>query len=143
MKRLISDELLKWKNDKDRKPLLLEGVRQCGKTYILKEFGERHYKNTIYINFEDDPKLGDVFEQNLDPIRIVEDLSIILGEKINPGSTLMIFDEIQFCNRALTSFKYFCEDAPEYHVAGAGSLLGVLTSKPYSFPVGKVDRLKM
>jgi predicted AAA+ superfamily ATPase len=143
MKRLITDELLKWKNDKGRKPLLLEGVRQCGKTYILKEFGKQNYKNTVYINFEDTPKLGDIFEQNLDPKRIVEDLGIILREKINPGSTLIIFDEIQDCNRALTSLKYFCEDAPEYHVAGAGSLLGVLTSKPHSFPVGKVDRLKM
>jgi len=143
MKRLITDELHKWKNDKDRKPLLLEGVRQCGKTYILKEFGRQNYDNFIYINFEDDPELCDVFEPNLDPKRIVEDLSVIVGEKINPGSTLMIFDEIQFCNRALTSLKYFCEEAPEYHVAGAGSLLGVLTSKPYSFPVGKVDRMKM
>ena len=143
MKRVITDELHKWKNDKDRKPLLLEGVRQCGKTYILKEFGRQCYNNTIYINFEDDPEICDVFEPNLDPNRIVEDLGIIMGQKISPGSTLMIFDEIQSCNRALTSLKYFCENAPEYHVAGAGSLLGVLTSKPYSFPVGKVDRLKM
>jgi len=143
MKRSITDKLLEWKEDNDRKPLLLEGVRQCGKTYILKEFGKENYKSTVYINFEDDPQLGDIFEPNLDSIRIVEDIGTTMREKINPGSTLIIFDEIQFCNRALTSLKYFCEEAPEYHVVGAGSLLGVLTSKPYSFPVGKVDRLRM
>ncbi|MCL2147724.1 MAG: ATP-binding protein [Methanomassiliicoccaceae archaeon] len=143
MERAIYDELLKWKGRKNRKPLLLEGVRQCGKTYILKELGERAYKNTVYFNFEKDPGISDIFQSDLDPRRMIEQLSVKSRTKIEPGETLMIFDEIQSCGRALTSLKYFCEDAPDYHIACAGSLLGVLTSKPYSFPVGKVDRLRM
>jgi predicted AAA+ superfamily ATPase len=124
-------------------PLILEGVRQCGKTYILKEFGEKNYANTVYFNFEDDSRLNRLFEDNLDPHRLVEQLGLISQQKIEPEKTLIIFDEIQFCNRALTSLKYFCENAPEYHVVCAGSLLGILQLKPYSFPVGKVDRLQM
>ena len=143
MKRMIYDDLIEWKNRSDRMPLLLEGVRQCGKTYILKEFGNKEYKDTAYFNFENTPDLYDLFQPDLDPNRIIPLLGIKLGRKIEPGSTLIIFDEIQFCNRALTSLKYFCEDAPEYHIVCAGSLLGVLLSKPYSFPVGKVDRLRM
>ncbi|MDR1955046.1 MAG: AAA family ATPase [Candidatus Methanoplasma sp.] len=143
MKREISDELLKWKDQKNRKPLLLEGMRQCGKTYILKEFGEQNFKNTVYFNFEDTPEIGDIFQSDLNPKRIIEQLAVKSRTKIEPGNTLIIFDEIQFCNRALTSLKYFCENASEYHIACAGSLLGIMLSKPYSFPVGKVDRLKM
>lgn len=143
MKRMIYEDLLEWKNRSDRMPLLLEGVRQCGKTYILKEFGEKNYKNTAYFNFEKNPDLCDIFQPDLEPKRIIANLSLILGRSIEPESTLVIFDEIQSCGRAITSLKYFCEEAPEYHIACAGSLLGVLLSKPNSFPVGKVNRLKM
>ncbi|MCL2786067.1 MAG: ATP-binding protein [Methanomassiliicoccaceae archaeon] len=143
MKRTICKDLLKWKNSDDRKPLLLQGVRQCGKTYILKEFGKKNYDDVAYFTFERNPILHDLFRTDLDPKRLVEGLGLMRGKKIEPGRTLLILDEIQFCNRALTSLKFFCEDAPEYHVACAGSLLGVMLSKPYSFPVGKVDRLKM
>jgi len=143
MKRTIYDSLLKWKNQKDRKPLLLEGVRQCGKTYALKEFGKKNYKDVAYFDFEDVPSLCDIFQPDLDPYRIITQLSLRLGRKIEPGSTLIIFDEVSFCNRALTSLKYFCDNAPEYHIVCAGSLLGVKLSKPNSFPVGKINRLKM
>lgn len=143
MKRLIYGDLIDWKNRGDRKPLLLEGVRQCGKTYILKEFGEKNYRDVAYFNFEKRSDLSNIFQPDLDPNRIITQLNLILGRKIEPGHTLIIFDEIQFCTRALTSLKYFCEDVPEYHIACAGSLLGVLLSKPHSFPVGKVNRLMM
>jgi len=143
MRRDIHKDLLEWKNSDDRKPLLLQGVRQCGKTYALKEFGKNNYDDVAYFTFEKNPLLHKVFQGDLDPQRLVEDLRLMREKKIEPGRTLIIFDEIQFCNRALTSLKFFCEDAPEYHVACAGSLLGVMLSKPYSFPVGKVDRLKM
>jgi predicted AAA+ superfamily ATPase len=140
---MISDDLSEWKNKKDRKPLLLEGVRQCGKTYVLKEFGEQHYKDVAYFNFEKTPELCELFQSDLDPKDVIDRLSLRIGRRIEPGSTLIIFDEISFCNRALTSLKYFCEEAPEYHIACAGSFLGVMLSKPYPFPVGKVDRLRM
>jgi predicted AAA+ superfamily ATPase len=121
----------------------LEGVRQCGKTFLLKEFGSENYENVVYLNFEGNDELAMIFEPNLDTGRILSQLAILSREKIEPGKTLVILDDIQFCNRALTSLKYFCENAPEYHVACAGSLLGVLMSKPYSFPVGKVDRVRI
>jgi predicted AAA+ superfamily ATPase len=143
VERDIYNELLRWKNKKSRKPLLLEGVRQCGKTYILKEFGERNYEDVAYFTFEKNPDLCGYFEKDLDPARIIPQLSLQRSKKIEPGKTLIIFDEIQFCNRAIASLKFFCENAPEYHVVCAGSLLGVMLSKPYSFPVGKVNRLKM
>jgi predicted AAA+ superfamily ATPase len=143
MKRAVYGSLTEWKNSDIRKPLLLEGVRQCGKTYVLKEFGKQNYEDVAYFSFEEDPALSDIFESNLDPERIVRELGLVRLKKIEPGKTLLIFDEIQFCNRALTSLKFFCENAPEYHVACAGSLLGVMLSKPYSFPVGKVNRIKM
>jgi predicted AAA+ superfamily ATPase len=143
MYRHIYDDLVRWKNSEFRMPLILEGVRQCGKTYILKEFGERNYEHTAYFNFEDNVNLSKLFDDDLDPRRIIEQLGFVARRKIEPGRTLMIFDEIQFCNRALTALKYFCENAPEYHIVCAGSLLGIMLSKPYSFPVGKVDRLRM
>ena len=143
MYRLAYEELLSWKNSKNRRPLILEGVRQCGKTYLLRHFGKENYKNVVYLNFEGNDELIKIFEPNLDTGRILSRLAILSREKIEPGNTLIIFDEIQFCSKALTSLKYFCEDAPEYHIACAGSLLGVLMSKPYSFPVGKVDRISM
>jgi predicted AAA+ superfamily ATPase len=143
LKRLIIDKLIEWKNRKDRKPLILKGVRQCGKTYILNKFGRENYDEIAYFNFESNPALAERFEQDLDPERIIMELGILLGKPIIPKKTLIIFDEIQFCNKALTSLKYFCERAPEYHVACAGSLLGITLSKPLSFPVGKVDFLTL
>ena len=142
MERLITEELLKWKSSKRRKPLILRGVRQCGKTYSLLRFGKKYYFNVAYFNFEKNPDLSSFFENDLDPHRIMDELRLKYDVKITKD-TLVIFDEIQFCNKALTSMKYFCEDAPEYHVICAGSLLGVMLSKPLSFPVGKVDFLTM
>ena len=135
---MIVEKLLKWKTSEKRKPLILKGVRQCGKTYTLRKFGDDNYSNTAYFNFEDDPNLKHIFEKDLKPLRILDDLRLRYQIKITEN-TLIIFDEIQFCGKALTSLKYFCEDAPEYHVVCAGSLLGVMLSKPTSFPVGKVN----
>jgi uncharacterized protein len=143
MKRLLMDELIQWKDKKDRKPLVLKGIRQCGKTYLLKEFGRLFYEDVAYFNFEGNPALGERFIQNLDPKRIITELGILHRKPIQPGKTLVIFDEIQFCNHALAALKYFCEDAPEYHIASAGSLLGIVLSRPLSFPVGKVDFLTL
>ena len=140
MERNIMQELVAWKNlKKDRMPLLLYGVRQVGKTYILREFGDRYYKNCIYINFERMQMVSDFFKGELTPGRLICLLEEYFGQKVVPEETLLIFDEIQACERALTSLKYFCEEAPEYHVAAAGSLLGVaINREAYSFPVGKV-----
>nr|WP_114299733.1 ATP-binding protein [Anaerobacterium chartisolvens] len=143
MRRLILNELIKWKKRKDRKPLILKGVRQCGKTYILNEFGRENYDEVSYFNFEGNPSLAERFEQDLDPRRIITELGILGKKAIKPMKTLIIFDEIQFCNKALTSLKYFYEMAPEYHIVCAGSLLGIALSKPLSFPVGKVDFLTL
>ena len=139
MKRDISNELLVWKEQPKRKPLVLKGVRQCGKTYILKEFGEENYSHVAYFNFEETKSLSSIFEQDYDVKRILFELGLFLGQTITPGSTLIIFDEIQECPRAITALKYFCENAPEYHVACAGSLLGLAIHAEQSFPVGKVD----
>jgi predicted AAA+ superfamily ATPase len=139
MQRTLTAELYKWKELKDRKPLLLKGVRQSGKTYLLKEFGRQAYADTAYFNFEGNEPLQKCFERDLAPKRIMVELGVLHRRAINPGNTLIVFDEIQFCNRALTALKYFCEEAPHYHIACAGSLLGVALSKPLSFPVGKVD----
>jgi predicted AAA+ superfamily ATPase len=139
MNRFFLADLQKWKAQSDRKPLLLKGVRQCGKTYILKEFGKQAYADVAYFNFEGNEPLQKCFERDLDPKRIIAELGVLHHGAIKPGTTLIILDEIQFCNRALTALKYFCEDAPQYHIAAAGSLLGVALSKPLSFPVGKVD----
>ena len=142
MQRFIMDKLIEWKNDKNRKPLILKGARQVGKTYILQEFGANYYENTAYFNFDHDEGLAELFLNTKDPKRIVEQLSLAAGKKINPHTTLIIFDEIQECPNALNSLKYFCEEASEYHVACAGSLLGIRLSKT-SFPVGKVDFLNL
>lgn len=140
MKRKILDELLLWKNRKDRKPLILRGVRQCGKTWALKEFGRTCFENVAYFNFDFDQSLASVFESTKDPKRLIPQLSLLSGVPIEPQKTLVVFDEIQCCGKALNSLKYFCEDAPEYAVASAGSLLGVSLSKD-GFPVGKVQFL--
>lgn len=139
MERLLMGELIKWKERQGRKPLILKGVRQCGKTYLLKEFGEKYYEDVAYFNFEGNKALQQRFENDLDVRRIVMELGILRNKVIESNKTLIIFDEIQFCNNALTSLKYFCEELPDYHVVSAGSLLGIALSKPLSFPVGKVD----
>lgn len=137
MKRLLIDKLLKWKNSQDRKPLVLEGARQVGKTWLLKEFGRKHFDDVCYINFEQSEGLEEVFAGNLSPHRIIEQLSVYNGKVIRPEKTLIIFDEVQEMPRALTSLKYFCEEAPEYAVCCAGSLLGIALHEGTSFPVGK------
>lgn len=145
MKRQITQKLLNWKDDRQRKPLLLTGVRQCGKTYILEEFGREYFDSYLYINFERQTYLADVFEYDLDPQRIMNEIAILMQKpQAIPGKTLVIFDEIQACPKAVTSLKYFCEDMPQLHLVAAGSLLGVaLKQEEISFPVGKVDRLRM
>ncbi len=144
MEREITGKLLKWKDSKLRKPLILTGVRQCGKTYILTEFGKKNFRNVVYLNFEADSALGSVFDYNYDIDRILREISLINHTTITPGETLLILDEIQECPRAITSLKYFCENKRELHVACAGSLLGIaLKNGNVSFPVGKVNRLQM
>lgn len=138
MKRLIMSRLQKWKAQKNRIPLILRGVRQCGKTYILKEFGREHFPQVHYFNFEQDNRLHLIFEGNLDPRRILLELSFLVNAEINPKTDFIILDEIQICPRALTSLKYFCEDLPEAAICGAGSLLGLHLNEG-SFPVGKVE----
>lgn len=142
MKRFITEKLIKWKESKNRKPLILRGARQVGKTFILKEFGEKYYDSVAYFNFDHDDGLYLLFNNTKDPKRILEQLTLISGKKINPETTLIIFDEVQECPDALNSLKYFKEEAPSYHVVCAGSLLGIKLSKT-SFPVGKVEFLDM
>ena len=142
MKRNAMNDLIKWKNSKNRKPLLIYGARQVGKTYLVKEFGEQYFKDMIYVNFETNDIISKMFNENITPQFIIKNLEIVFGKVIDKENTLIFFDEIQKNTRALTSLKYFCEDAPEYHVIGAGSLLGVhIKKKDFSFPVGKVDFL--
>ncbi len=143
MERTLIYELLVWKEKENRKPLVLKGVRQCGKTYLLKDFGNRYYDNVAYFNFEETDSLISVFEKDYDTKRIILELELFLGKSIKPGATLIILDEIQECGRALTAMKYFCENAPEYHIVCAGSLLGIALQKQLSFPVGKVDFLTL
>jgi hypothetical protein len=140
MYRKIMCYLEEWKESKHRKPLILQGARQVGKTYSILEFGRTHYENVAYFNFETNPKLNKTFEENISPDYLIPILSHIAGQTIVREKTLIVFDEVQLCERALTSLKYFCEDAPDYHVIVAGSLLGVAVNrKKFSFPVGKVD----
>ncbi|RZB35035.1 MAG: uncharacterized protein SRB1_00803 [Desulfobacteraceae bacterium Eth-SRB1] len=141
MKRDIYAKLLAWKSSPKKKPLLLQGARQTGKTFILKEFGHNEYRNVIYCNFEENPGLGQFFQRDLNPERILAELSIYMNLEIKPGADLIIFDEIQASNRALNSLKYFAEQKNNVHIAAAGSLLGVKLSVPGSFPVGKVNFL--
>ena len=142
LKRFILKELIKWKESKYRKPLILKGARQIGKTYILKQFGEENYEGVAYFNFDHDQDLYNLFNNTKDPKRILEQLSFIYGRAILPEKTLIIFDEIQECPNALNSLKYFQEEANEYHIVCAGSLLGIRLSHT-SFPVGKVEFLNM
>lgn len=145
MKRKSFDKLLKWKEKKNRKPLLVTGVRQCGKTYLIKEFGRTEFEEMAYFNFDGNTGLKSVFDYDFNVERIMDELgNIIYGKKIIPGKTLVVFDEIQDCSRAIQSLKYFCENMPELHLIAAGSLIGVaLRKEGISFPVGKVDRMEM
>ncbi|WP_418596881.1 ATP-binding protein [Phascolarctobacterium succinatutens] len=144
MYRKISQKLLAWKESPFRKPLLLQGARQVGKTFSVLEFGRNNYENVAYFNFETNTQLNATFEENIEPGYLLPVLSHIAGTSIIKEKTLIIFDEVQLCERALTSLKYFCEQAPEYHIIALGSLLGVAVNrKTYSFPVGKVDMLTM
>lgn len=141
IKRDIEQKLILWKKSTDRKPLILRGARQVGKTYSLKRFGEKNYKKTAYFNFDEQPELKQFFSDTKDVQRIINNLSLVYGQRIIPHDTLIIFDEIQECSEALGTLKYFCEKAPEYDIASAGSLLGVALTKGRTFPVGKVDFL--
>lgn len=140
MDRKIMNYFKNWKDNPHRKPLILQGARQVGKTYSILEFGRNCYENVVYFNFETNPKLSETFEENIAPDYLIPILSHISGQTIVKEKTLIVFDEVQLCERALTSLKYFCEDAPEYHIIVVGSLLGVAVNREkFSFPVGKVD----
>lgn len=143
LKRKIEAQLLAWKNKgADRMPLIVNGARQVGKTYTLRQFGEENFKNVVYVNLETNLAIASYFNDNIAPEKIIRYLESSAGEKIIPGETLVIFDEIQSCERALTSLKYFCEETPEFYIAAAGSLLGVAINRQhYSFPVGKVETI--
>lgn len=144
MYRKIMNFLESWKKSEHRKPLILQGARQVGKTYSVLEFGRTHYENVVYFNFETDPRLNRTFDENIDPDYLLPILSHIAGKTIVKEKTLLIFDEVQLCERALTSLKYFCEDAKDYHVIALGSLLGVAVNRAkFSFPVGKVDMITL
>lgn len=143
MYRSAFEKLIAWKNDPSRKPLIIKGARQVGKTWLMEEFGKKQYSSYVYYNFDEEDELKSIFEGNKNPHRIVELLGMLGGRKIIPGETLIIFDEIQECPAALNALKYFKEKANEYHVITAGSLLGTLLARPKSFPVGKVNLLEL
>ncbi len=143
MRRNAIEDLIKWKSSEERKPMVLKGARQVGKTWLMKEFGKNYYDSYVYFNFDEEEELKSIFEVNKNPYRIIELLSMVAGEKIVPGETLIIFDEVQECPEALNSLKYFKEKANDYHVIAAGSLLGTLLAEPKSYPVGMVNLLDM
>lgn len=143
MKRTILDQLYKWKSSTTRKPLILNGARQVGKTYILNEFGQTYYKQVAYVNLDKDKQAASIWDKDFDVNRIILSLSALLNVNIKAEDTLIILDEVQDCPKALSSLKYFCEDAPEFHIVVAGSLLGLSLHEGASFPVGKVDMLRM
>ena len=143
MERLILSKLFDWKNSPYRKPLILKGVRQVGKTWLLKEFGKRYYENTAYFNFDENEEYKQFFETTKDVDRLLQNLMLASGQKILPEKTLIVFDEVQDCPKVINSMKYFCENAPQYHIACASSLLGIALAKPSSFPVGKVNFMQV
>lgn len=143
MERLIMKQLLAWKHSPYRKPLILKGVRQVGKTWVLKEFGKQYYENTAYFNFDENEEYKQFFETTKDVDRILQNLMLASAQKIMPEKTLIIFDEVQDCPKVINAMKYFCENAPQYHIACAGSLLGIALSRPSSFPVGKVNFMQI
>lgn len=143
MYRIAIEKLKRWKESKNRKPLIIEGARQVGKTWLMKEFGKLYYSDTVYINFDSNSTMKELFDSDLNVERIILGLELYTGKKIDFNNTLLIFDEIQEVPKALSSLKYFCENAPEYHIVCAGSLLGIVLHQGTSFPVGKVDFLKL
>jgi len=143
MYRTAIEKLYKWKESKNRKPLIIEGARQVGKTWLMKEFGSKAYADTVYINFDSNSIMADLFSSDLNTDRLIAGLELYSGRKINPDNTLLIFDEVQEVPKALSSLKYFYENAPQYHIICAGSLLGIALHQGTSFPVGKVDFLKL
>lgn len=144
MKRKITQQLIEWKNSTSRKPLIINGARQVGKTFILREFGRENYKNTVYVNLESNGTVASMFSDDISPSKLIKYLEAETGERILPNETLIILDEIQSCERAVTSLKYFYEETPEYHIAAAGSLLGVAINRNQtSFPVGKVNVMRL
>lgn len=143
MKRNAIENLKKWRDDPERKPMVLRGARQVGKTWLMKEFGRTCYENYVYFNFDEEDELKSIFADSKNPTRIIELLSMLSGKKIIPGKTLIIFDEIQECSEALNALKYFREKANEYHIITAGSLLGTLLAQPKSYPVGMVNLLEV
>lgn len=143
MYRVAIENLYKWKESKHRKPLIIEGARQVGKTWLMKEFGEKAYVDTVYINFDSNSRMAELFASDLDTDRLIMGLELYAGRKINPDNTLLIFDEVQEVPRALSSLKYFYENVPQYHIVCAGSLLGIALHQGTSFPVGKVNFLKL
>ena len=143
MYRTALEKLYQWKDKKRRKPLIIEGARQVGKTWLMKEFGRRAYAETVYINFDSNSRMAELFSSDLDPARLMMGLELYAGKKINSENTLLIFDEVQEVPRALSSLKYFYENAPQYHIVCAGSLLGIALHRGTSFPVGKVEFLKL
>lgn len=143
MYRIAIEKLYKWKNSKRRKPLIIEGARQVGKTWLMKEFGKQAYSDTVYINFDSNTRMADLFAVDLDTDRLILGLELYAGRKIDSDNTLLIFDEVQEVPKALASLKYFYENAPQYHIVCAGSLLGIALHQGTSFPVGKVDFLKL
>ena len=143
MERMLMRDLIIWKDNPKKKPLVIQGVRQCGKTYLIEDFAKRYYDDVVYYRFDKETKTKEFFQQDLNPERIIKDLGIARGKAIKPHETLIVFDEIQECGNAVTSLKYFYEDTPEYHIISAGSLLGVAMKKGASFPVGKVEFLTL
>lgn len=143
MYRIAIEKLLKWKQSKRRKPLIIEGARQVGKTWLMKEFGRQAYEDTVYINFDSNSRMAELFASDLDTERLIMGLELYAGRKIDPEKSLLIFDEVQEVPRALTALKYFYENAPQYNIVCAGSLLGIALHQGTSFPVGKVDFLKL
>ena len=143
MYRFAIEKLLKWKKNKKRKPLIIEGARQVGKTWLMQEFGRQYYKDTVYINFDSNSSMTELFSSDLNTDRLIMGLELYAGHKINPNNTLLIFDEVQEVPRALASLKYFCENTQQYHIICAGSMLGIALHHGTSFPVGKVDFLKL
>jgi predicted AAA+ superfamily ATPase len=143
MKRDLSQKLIEWKNSPNRKPLIIQGARQVGKTWLMKNFGEQNFEKYVYLNFESSTRLKDLFIPDYNIQRIISAIEIETNQQIDPSNTLLIFDEIQEAEKGLTALKYFCENAPEYFIVAAGSLLGISMQKKHSFPVGKVDFLKL
>ena len=143
MERALMEKLVAWKDSSRRKPLILNGARQVGKTWLLKEFGRLHFENVAYVSLDNDSLARGYFESGFDIARIIASLALVLDMEIRPGETLIVLDEVQACPKAITSLKYFCENAPEYAVAAAESLLGISATEGTGYPVGKVNSLDL